>query len=90
MVTASKQTASTTADIKSQFMILPDWRPMLCPERNKIRLSFHKCLGSRRPMLCPERNEIRFGVHKCLGPQVAHIVLHKLEIAVSSNSKTNR
>ena len=25
MVTASKQTASTTADIKSQFIIFPDW-----------------------------------------------------------------
>ena len=39
---------------------------MLCPERDKIRLGFHKCLGSRRPMLCPEREEIRLGFYKCL------------------------
>ena len=29
-------------------------RSMLCPERDKHRLAFHKCLGSRRPMMCPE------------------------------------
>ena len=40
---------------------------MLCPERDDIRLGFHKCLGSRRPMLCPERDEIRLGFHKSLG-----------------------
>ena len=42
-------------------------RPMLCPERDKIRLGFHKCLGSKRPMLCPERHKIRVGFHKRLG-----------------------
>ena len=42
-------------------------RPMLCPERHKIRLGVHKCLGSRRPILCPERNKLRSGFHKCLG-----------------------
>ena len=40
---------------------------MLRPERDEIRLGFHKCLGSKRPMLCPERDEIRLGVHKCRG-----------------------
>ena len=42
-------------------------RPMLCPERDKIRLGFHKCLGSRRTMLRPERNKIHLGLHKWLG-----------------------
>ena len=44
---------------------------MLRPERDKIRLGFHKCLGSRRPMLCPERDKIRLGFHKCLASQEA-------------------
>ena len=30
---------------------------MMCPERKKIRLGFHKCLGSKRLMLCPERDK---------------------------------
>ena len=42
---------------------------MLRPERDKIRLGFRKCLGSRRPMLRPERDKIRLGVQKCLGSQ---------------------
>ena len=42
---------------------------MLFPERNKNRLGFHKCLGSKRPMLFPERDKNRLGVRKCLGPQ---------------------
>ena len=40
-------------------------RPMLRPERDEIRLGFHKCLGSRKPTLCPERDGIRSGFHKC-------------------------
>ena len=58
---------SQNAKPQTQFVFNLWQRPMLCPERNKIRLGVHKCLGSRRPMLCPERDEIRLGFHKCLG-----------------------
>ena len=40
---------------------------MLRPERSKLLLGVHKCLGSKRPMFCPELNKILLGVHKCLG-----------------------
>ena len=52
---------------QTQFVFNLWERPMLRPERSKILLGVHKCLGSRRPMFCPERNKILLGVHKCLG-----------------------
>ena len=56
-------------NIEPQTQIVFDLRerPMLCPELHKLRLRFHKCLGSRRPTLCPEGHKISLGVHNCLG-----------------------
>ena len=53
----------------TEVIIVPDW--MLRPDRDKIRLGYHKRLGSKRPMMSPERTELRLGVHKCLGAQDA-------------------
>ena len=54
---------------------------MLCPERSKTRLGFHKCLGSRRPMLCPERDETLLGLQKCLGSKKPMLCPRRYQLA---------
>ena len=49
-------------------------RPLLCPERDKILLGAHKCLGPQEAHVVPRMKRKPFeALHKCLGPQEAHV-----------------